>query len=101
MNVAGQFDVGSSQTFLSIKMMFCLGDFFGTQTDEIKKLIDGSLAGIFLIFYLFPASLPTYIVSPYTEIARKFCQTESGCELCSNVTYLGKFDCFVLIVVRF
>ncbi|CAH8587982.1 unnamed protein product [Schistosoma bovis] len=68
MNVAGQFD-----------MMFCLGDFFGTQTDEIKKLIDGSLA----------ASLPTYIVSPYTEIARKFCQTESGCELCSNVTYLG------------
>lgn len=53
MNVAGQFDVGSSQTFSSIKMMFCLGDFFGTQTDEIKKLIDGSLAGIFLYFFYF------------------------------------------------
>lgn len=65
MNVAGQFDVGSSQTFLSIKMMFCLGDFFGTQTDEIKKLIDGSLAGIFLNFFISSVSSYLYRVPIY------------------------------------
>ncbi|KAK4470886.1 hypothetical protein MN116_006398 [Schistosoma mekongi] len=68
MSVAGQFD-----------MLFCLGDFFGSQTDELERIIDGNLE----------VPIATYIVSPFTEIARKFCKVESGCELCSNLTYLG------------
>ncbi|CAH8853099.1 unnamed protein product [Trichobilharzia szidati] len=68
MATAGQFD-----------MMFCLGDFFGNNIEEVEGLIDGNIA----------VPLPTYIVSPLTESARKFCDQESGCKLCSNLTYLG------------
>ncbi|KER30215.1 hypothetical protein T265_03278 [Opisthorchis viverrini] len=59
-------------------MMFCVGDFFGENTSEIEAAIDGDLK----------IPLPTYIVSPVQNVAKKYVD-EKGCTLCENLVFLG------------
>ncbi|KAI6190142.1 Coiled-coil domain-containing protein 75 [Aphelenchoides bicaudatus] len=62
-------------------VMFCVGEFFGPNEEENKKLLDGD--------YSFP--FDTYILGPRClETAQYYHGLQDGDEICPNLTYLGK-----------
>jgi hypothetical protein len=69
-------------------MMFCVGDFFGDNDDdddsEWEKLRSGSIKA--------PTSM--LVLGPNKQQHAKYFFDSGGCELCENVTYLGRSGTF-------
>lgn len=61
--------------------LFCVGNFFSDSDEELKPYRNGSLS----------VSVPTYILGPNKESHLSFYDDISGCEICPNVNYLGKY----------
>lgn len=70
-------------------MLFCVGDFFGNDSKEFEELLSGEINGIFEYFYIVLVVLPTFIVCPLTETAKKFVGSGEGCDLHDKVIFLG------------
>lgn len=60
--------------------LFCVGDFFGESASNWDPYKNGTLK----------VPIPTYILGPNKEIHSAFYSDINGCELCPNVSYLGK-----------
>ncbi|KAL0280157.1 UNVERIFIED_CONTAM: hypothetical protein PYX00_001533 [Menopon gallinae] len=61
-------------------LLLCVGDFFGSSPSNWEPYKNGSLK----------VPLLTYILGPNSEEHIKYYDDMNGCELCSNVYYLGK-----------
>nr|CDJ80949.1 Cwf19 and Cwf19 protein domain containing protein [Haemonchus contortus] len=60
-------------------MLFCVGEFFGSNADENEKILNGKVE----------FEVPTYVLGPCTSTTSPFYPEESV-EFSSSVTYLGK-----------
>lgn len=60
--------------------LLCVGNFFGADNIELEPYKNGMKT----------ISIPTYILGPNREEDAKFYGDMSGCEICQNLTYLGK-----------
>jgi len=61
-------------------MLFCVGDSFGQNVAEWKQYVDLELT----------APIDTYILGPNMPSQVEFYEDLNGCELCPNITYLGR-----------
>lgn len=61
--------------------LFCVGDFFSDSAKKFDPYKNGSLT----------VPVPTYILGPNKEAHLPFYDDLSGCEICPNVNYLGKY----------
>ncbi|XP_033638777.1 CWF19-like protein 1 [Asterias rubens] len=66
------------------EMLLCVGEFFGPNDAEWNKYKTGQET----------APMPVFILGPNKQENMKFIQDVKGCELCENITYLGKKGIF-------
>ncbi|XP_038053166.1 CWF19-like protein 1 [Patiria miniata] len=66
------------------EMLLCVGEFFGAEEEEWRKYENGEEK----------APIPTYILGPNRPENMKYIKDVNGCELCENITYLGKKGIF-------
>lgn len=60
--------------------LLCVGDFFGADNSELESYKSNEKV----------ISIPTYFIGPNRESDLKHYPDEDGCEICQNLTYLGK-----------
>ncbi|XP_070515597.1 CWF19-like protein 1 isoform X2 [Cardiocondyla obscurior] len=60
--------------------LLCVGNFFGEDNSELEQYKSGRKT----------IPVPTYIIGPNRESDVKNYPDEDGCEICQNLTYLGK-----------
>ncbi|VDN18816.1 unnamed protein product, partial [Gongylonema pulchrum] len=60
-------------------MLFCVGEFFGTDDETNRKIISGDIT----------MPLPTYILGPCSPSTSRY-YPEAGCDFSGNLTFLGK-----------
>ncbi|KAL7295493.1 hypothetical protein TKK_0011141 [Trichogramma kaykai] len=60
--------------------LFCVGNFFGANNSQLVPYQKGSKT----------IPVPTYIIGPYRPEDVEHYPKENGCEICPNLTYLGK-----------
>ncbi|CAM1328174.1 CWF19L1 (predicted) [Pycnogonum litorale] len=65
-------------------LLLCVGDFFGNDNVDWQKCLDGVIK----------APLQTYILGPMSDATVVLTSNSNGCELCENITYLGKKGLF-------
>ncbi|XP_058788550.1 CWF19-like protein 1 [Phymastichus coffea] len=64
--------------------LLCVGNFFGQNNKELEPYKDGSKT----------ISVPTYILGPNKKEHIKYYPNENGCEICTNLTYLGNYGLY-------
>lgn len=104
-DVEGQYDVLFNRVSSINKksgpfdMLLCVGDFFSTSTEsqfqsyttkEKKSKLDMNFFCENEMMFLSLVPIPTFILGPSRAELDHFIPDLKGCELCPNLTYLGK-----------
>jgi hypothetical protein len=65
--------------------LLCVGNFFGESNVELEPYKNG----------MKNISVPTYIIGPNKKVDMKHYPNLDGCEICQNLTYLGKRGLYI------
>ena len=70
----------SFYSFIGFQLLFCVGDFFGSDNSQWEKYASGNVK----------VPIATFILGPNDTTNESYFTDPNGCELCGDVTYLGK-----------